>query len=76
MFILIFTNLNILLCVGENLLEFFLVIRLAIGIVIGIELFIVEAANGCAARDPSAVEADDVVAVVDCGVEDVIGGGE
>jgi hypothetical protein len=49
MLVPIFTDFNIFLGVDKDLLEFLLVIGLAIGIVIGIELFIVKAANGCAA---------------------------
>jgi hypothetical protein len=74
MFVFVFTDINIFLCILKNLLELCLVIWLAIRIVIGIEFFIVEAANGCAARDSAGVEADDIVAVEDCGAKDVFGG--
>ena len=74
MLILIFTDFDLFLCVGKNLLKFILVVRLAIGIVIGIKFFIVQTTDGCAARDSAGIEADDVVAIEDCGVKDVFGG--
>lgn len=37
-------------------------------------LFLVEVANWCAARDTAGVEADDVVAVEDCGAGDLFCG--